>query len=422
MAKMKIKPKKNIFRKKRTKFKTVKLKKKKKLKIKRLIKIANKTRGKLKKKKKIKIVQKKRIAGRTYVKQKKMESLINKGKQRGFLTLAEIFYFFPGAKKDKKKSRYLYNKFQKQGIEIIKKPREFLEIKEKEHKPSIGLPKERLDPIQSYLKDIDRASLISAEKEKELAKRIEKGDTRARFELIQANLRLVISIAKRYINSARTLTLADLIQEGNIGLSKAVDKFDWRRNYKFSTYGSWWITQAITRAMADQSRTIRIPVHMVENILKYNKVKQRLLRELDRKPVLEEIAAEMEISMNKARYLTKVLEIYKRMVSLEKPIGEKGDTVLGDFIEDKKEIAPFLKAARLFLREKIKEVLRDMTLREQRIIAMRFGLKDGVTYTLEEVGKEFGITRERIRQIEAKVLEKIRKHDKVGQLEEYITS
>ncbi len=274
-----------------------------------------------------------------------------------------------------------------------------------------------INATQAYLKEVSKIPLLTAKEEIKLAKQIEKGDILAKIKLIQANLKLVVSIAKKYVTGS--LTLLDLIQEGNIGLSKAVEKFDWRKNFRFSTYASWWITQAITRALADQSRTIRIPVHIVENILKYNKTKQKLLSELGRKPLIEEIAAEMEIDVDKANYLAKILKIYKNIISLEIPIGEEGDSVLSDILEDKKQALPLLMTARTFLKEKIKNILSDLTPREQKIIEMRFGLNNGVNYTLEEVGKKFKITRERIRQIEAKALERIRKHKEIKELEEY---
>jgi len=324
-------------------------------------------------------------------------------------------FYFPEIERDIRGLEKLYEDLEKEGVEV-QEAREFLVIEEKGKKPA----KEaeiRIDPVQMYLKEIGKVPFVTAAEEKELAKRIEKGDEEAKNKLMKANLRLVVSIAKRYVGRSPNLTLLDLIQEGNIGLRRAVEKFDWRRGYKFSTYATWWIRQAVTRALADQARTIRIPVHMVETISKYAQVRRRLLQDLGREPLTEEIAAEMGIEVDKVRHIQKIAQ---ETVSLETPVGEdEEDSVLAEFIEDEKVVAPSVEAARTLLRERLKEILVDLTPREQKILAMRFGLEDGVTHTLEEVGQEFGVTRERIRQIEAKSLEKIREHQSLNKLKGY---
>lgn len=344
----------------------------------------------------------------------KLHSLFNKGRERGFVTFSEILYFFPDVEKDIVGLEKLYQDLEREGIEI-KEAKEFLKplgLEGKKEKTT----EERLDPVQMYLKEIGKIPPLTAEEEKKLAKRIEKGDEEAKRQLARANLRLVVSIAKKYIWKSSNLTLLDLIQEGNLGLFRAVEKFDWRKGYKFSTYATWWIRQAITRALADQIRTIRIPVHMVELISKYTQVKRRLLQDLGREPLPEEIAAEMGLEVAKIHHIMKVAQ---ETISLETPIGEEEDSILAEFIEDEKVTAPSLEAARALLKERLKEILVDLTPREQKILAMRFGLEDGVTHTLEEVGKEFNVTRERIRQIEAKALEKIRTHRVLERLKDY---
>ena len=345
----------------------------------------------------------------------KVQELKDKGKKRGFITYSEILYYFPSIENDIKGLEKLFEDFEKEGIEI-KESRELLSLDE-ETKKKGGEGEARIDPVQMYLKEIGQISFVTAAEEKELAKRIEKGDGEAKNKLMKANLRLVVSIAKRYVGRSPNLTLLDLIQEGNIGLRRAVEKFDWRRGYKFSTYATWWIRQAITRALADQARTIRIPVHMVETISKYTQVRRRLLQDLGREPLPEEIAAEMGIEVEKVHH---IMKISQETVSLETPVGDdEEDSVLAEFIEDEKSAPPSLEAARKLLRERLKDILVDLTPREQKILAMRFGLDDGVTHTLEEVGKEFGVTRERIRQIEAKSLERIREHKSLKKLKGY---
>ncbi len=387
-----------------------KLKKKPSLPKKRKVK---KERRRIKRKKKI---VKKRMRKKKVLLPEKLQDLIEKGKQRGFVTISEILHFFPEIEKNIQGLENLYENLEKEGIGV-KEAKEFLEL---EKVPEKALKKRslklRLDPIQMYLKEIGKVSFLTAEEEKRLAKKIEKGDEEARKKLARANLRLVVSIAKRYIGRSPNLTLLDLIQEGNLGLFRAVEKFDWRRGYKFSTYATWWIRQAITRALADQSRTIRIPVHMVETMSKYSKARRRILQDLGREPLPEEIAAEMGITVDKVHH---IMKISQETVSLETPIGNEKDSFLVEFIEDEKVIPPSLEAARNLLRERLKEVLVDLTPREQKILSMRFGLENGITHTLEEVGQEFGVTRERIRQIEAKSLERIREHRKLKKLKGY---
>ena len=271
------------------------------------------------------------------------------------------------------------------------------------------------DPVRMYLKEIGKVPLLSAEEEIELAKRMELGDQEAKKRLAEANLRLVVSIAKRYVG--RGMLFLDLIQEGNLGLIKAVEKFDYRKGYKFSTYATWWIRQAITRAIADQARTIRIPVHMVETINKLIRVSRQLLQELGREPTPEEIAAEMNMPVERVR---EILKIYQEPVSLETPIGEEEDSHLGDFIQDDNVPVPADAAAFTLLKEQLEEVLGTLTEREQKVLTLRFGLEDGRARTLEEVGKEFNVTRERIRQIEAKALRKLRHPSRSRKLKDYL--
>jgi len=271
------------------------------------------------------------------------------------------------------------------------------------------------DPVRMYLKEIGRVPLLSAVEEIELAQGVEQGDEEAKRRLAEANLRLVVSIARRYVG--RGMVFLDLIQEGNMGLIKAVEKFDYSKGFKFSTYATWWIRQAITRAIADQARTIRIPVHMVETINKLIRVSRQLLQEIGREPTPEEIAAEMEISPEKVR---EIMKIAQEPVSLETPIGEENDSNLGDFIEDHEALAPADAAAFELLREQLEEVLDTLTEREENVLRLRFGMDDGRSRTLEEVGKEFGVTRERIRQIEAKALRKLRHPSRSKRLKDFM--
>jgi len=352
-----------------------------------------------------------------------IQNLISRTKGRGFLTEQEIINAIPRIEEDIEGLEELYERLKTAHVKVLEK-RDYIDSldEEKEEKPKKKLKKllsdlDDVDSVQMYLKEIGKTNLLSSLEEVELAKRIEKGDEEARERLIKSNLRLVVSIAKRYVGRSPNLTLLDLIQEGNIGLFRAADKFDYHRGYKFSTYATWWIRQAITRALADQSRTIRIPVHMVETISKYTQVKRRLLQDLGREPMPEEIAAEMGVEVEKVRYIQKISQ---DTVSLESPVGEdEEDSTLGEFIEDEKTITPSQSAARRLLRDWLVEILDDLSPRERKILDMRFGLGDGITHTLEEVGKEFRVTRERIRQIEAKALQKIREHHKLGKLREY---
>ncbi len=356
-----------------------------------------------------------------------IQGLIRKGRDRGFITLAEISRAIPKIERDIEGLERLYKELEKARIQIVERS-EFLkaptktieEPQKKRGRKKVDIFDDeilKIDSVQMYLKEIGRYPLITGEEEMELAKRIERGDERAREKLTRSNLRLVVSIAKRYIGRSSNLGLLDLIQEGNIGLFKAVEKFDYRKGYKFSTYATWWIRQAITRALADQARTIRIPVHMVETISKYTQVKRRLLQDLGREPMAEEIAAEMGIDLDKVHH---IMKISQETVSLEAPVGEdEEDSTLGEFIEDDKIVLPSISAARALLKDRLGDILDDLTPREKKILDMRFGLTDGITHTLEEVGKEFGVTRERIRQIEAKALDKIRLHNKLKRLEGY---
>jgi len=353
--------------------------------------------------------------------------LLGRGRERGFVTYSEILHYFPSIEDDVLLLEDLYERFEREHIEVLE-AREFIaDAKEKlpkkqtagrrSREESMDFDQLSQDSVQMYLREIGRISLISADEEKDLARKIEKGDDEARRRLTQANLRLVVSIAKRYVGRSPHLTLLDLIQEGNIGLFKAVEKFDYRRGYKFSTYATWWIRQAITRALADQARTIRIPVHMVETISKYQQVKRRLLQDLGREPLPEELAAEMGIELDKVNYIEKISQ---ETVSLEMPIGEDDeDSEFGDFIRDEKTLSPDQLAARRLLRDQLASVIQELTPREQKILSMRFGMEDGITHTLEEVGREFGVTRERIRQIEAKSLERIRHHGMARKFQEY---
>jgi RNA polymerase primary sigma factor len=364
-----------------------------------------------------------------------VQELLKKGRQAGFVTEEEILQAMPDVEEEIEGLEAIYEELSRQGIRVednisdlvpYELPEDLLPTPKRKRKKEEQKPlyRENLvdisnisnDSVQMYLREIGKVPLLKPEEEIELAKRIEKGDEEARKRLAEANLRLVVSIAKKY-TGRKNLSLLDLIQEGNLGLFRAVDKFDYRKGYKFSTYGTWWIRQAITRALADQSRTIRIPVHMVETINKFTQVQRRLLQDLGRDPMPEEIASEMKIPVEKVRH---IMRVSQETVSIDASVGDdEEDSTLGDFIEDEEATTPEQMASRQLLSEHVREVLKELTPREQKILEMRFGLKDGVHHTLEEVGKEFDVTRERIRQIEAKALEKIRAHKAIRKLKEY---
>ncbi len=350
-----------------------------------------------------------------------IKELIERGRPRGFVTDNEILYYFPKIEDNVELLDEIYDRLEKAGIKVIETSALIDFSKDgsgagadANFDDSMAFEGDVPDAVQMYLKEIGKTPLLNKEEERELAKRAEKGDEEARQRLMKANLRLVVSIAKRYVNRTPHLSILDLIQEGNIGLSRAVEKFDYRRGFKFSTYATWWIRQAITRALADQSRTVRIPVHMVETISKYTQVRRQLIQELGRDPLAEEIAAEMGIDVDKVRHIQKISQ---EVLSIETPIGDEEDSTLSDFIPDERNATPSQLTARAMLRDLIREIMIDLTEREQQILKMRFGLDDGISHTLEEVGKAFGVTRERIRQIEAKALEKIREHNKAAALE-----
>ncbi|MBA2878935.1 RNA polymerase sigma factor RpoD [Anoxybacillus ayderensis] len=355
------------------------------------------------------------------------EQLVELGKKRGVLTYEEIAERLSAFDLDSDQMDEYYEYLNEQGIEVVGESDldeadlddpDFDDLKDEEfdlNDLSVPPGVKINDPVRMYLKEIGRVPLLSAEEEIELAKRIEQGDEEAKRRLAEANLRLVVSIAKRYVG--RGMLFLDLIQEGNMGLIKAVEKFDYRKGYKFSTYATWWIRQAITRAIADQARTIRIPVHMVETINKLIRVQRQLLQDLGREPSPEEIAEEMDLTPEKVR---EILKIAQEPVSLETPIGEEDDSHLGDFIEDQDATSPAEHAAYELLKEQLEDVLDTLTDREENVLRLRFGLDDGRTRTLEEVGKVFGVTRERIRQIEAKALRKLRHPSRSKRLKDFL--
>lgn len=366
-----------------------------------------------------------------------VQALIQKGKKKGSLTYREIMDALQGIELSADQIDDIYQQLGRMGIDVVPEPGE-VEIEilngvkadedddiiedsdddvEEEAEVDLSVPEGVGidDPVRMYLKEIGRVPLLSADEEIELAKRMEDGDEEAKRRLAEANLRLVVSIAKRYVG--RGMLFLDLIQEGNLGLIKAVEKFDYVKGFKFSTYATWWIRQAITRAIADQARTIRIPVHMVETINKLIRVSRQLLQELGREPAPEEIAKIMDIPVERVR---EIMKIAQEPVSLETPIGEEEDSHLGDFIPDEDAPAPAEAASFILLKEQLEEVLETLTPREEKVLRLRFGLDDGRTRTLEEVGQEFGVTRERIRQIEAKALRKLRHPSRSKKLKDYL--
>ncbi|MCH7492427.1 sigma-70 family RNA polymerase sigma factor [Patescibacteria group bacterium] len=364
-----------------------------------------------------------------------LNKLFTKAHSRGFVTETELLYTFSELEEYVLAYEDFLDRLESSGIQVVEDTGSILDPKKEEEPPPVTkgkkgkktrkktIDKRRLDlsdisndSIQMYLREIGKVSLLTGEEEMQLAKRKEKGDVEAQRKLVEANLRLVVSIAKKF--TGRSLSLLDLIQEGNIGLFRAVEKFDYRKGYKFSTYATWWIRQAITRSLADQSRTIRIPVHMVETINRFTQVERQLIQDLGREPLSEEIAAEMGEPLEKIHH---IIKISQDTVSLETSVGDSDDedSVLGDFIEDVKTISPDRVAALQLLSDHVKDIIRELSPREQKILEMRFGLTDSISHTLEEVGQEFGVTRERIRQIEAKALEKIEEHTGMRKLKDY---
>ncbi len=350
------------------------------------------------------------------VKIDEVQELVNKGKKDGQLTYKEIMDKLEDIDLNSDDIDRIYDVFNERNIDIVEES-EFDKNEKDSDDNEVSIPRGEgvEDPVRMYLKEIGRIDLLNADEEVELARKMEEGDEKAKQRLVESNLRLVVSIAKKYVG--RGMLFLDLIQEGNMGLMKAVEKFDYTKGYKFSTYATWWIRQAITRAIADQARTIRIPVHMVETINKLIRVSRQLLQEKGREPTIEEIGEEMDISESKVR---EVMKISQEPVSLETPIGDEEDSQLGDFIEDEDSPSPASITTYLLLQEKLQQVLESLTDREKRVLELRFGMEDGRPRTLEEVGREFNVTRERIRQIEAKALRKLRHPSRSKKLKDYL--
>ncbi|MDD6763263.1 MAG: RNA polymerase sigma factor RpoD [Clostridiales bacterium] len=355
------------------------------------------------------IVEKKRIVKR---------ELLERGKKRGYLTYKEIADALDEFEVTAEEMEKTYDRFESEKVELVEEFKEMEEIEvTKEELEDLSVPEgiNIDDHVKMYLKEIGKVNLLSADEETELARKMSEGDEEAKKKLAEANLRLVVSIAKRYVG--RGMLFLDLIQEGNLGLIRAVDKFDYTKGYKFSTYATWWIRQAITRAIADQARTIRIPVHMVETINKLVRVQRQLVQELGREPSHEELAKGLNMSVEKVREISKISQ---EPVSLETPIGEEEDSHLGDFIKDDDAPAPDDSASYVLLKEQLDDVLQTLTKRESKVLQLRFGLIDGTPHTLEEVGREFKVTRERIRQIEAKALRKLRHPSRSKKLKDFL--
>ena len=350
-----------------------------------------------------------------------LNDLIRKGKSRGYVTTNEVLEAFPDAEDHLEELDKLYNQLLDKGIEVLeaRDAEDETESKLSLHEQLDALAKKvrkrASDPVRMYLTEIGKVSLLTKEEEIQLAKRVEQGDDAAVEKLIRSNLRLVVSIAKKYLG--RNLSMLDLIQEGNMGLMKAVKKYDWRRGFKFSTYATWWIRQAITRAIADQARTIRVPVHMIETINKFHRISRQLAQELGREPEPEEVAKKMDLDPEKGR---EILKIAQEPTSLQKKVGEDDDSELADFIEDEMVASPDEAASAELLKEQMREVLESLTPRERKVLELRFGLEDGRGRTLEEVGRDFGVTRERIRQIEAKALRKLKHPTRAHKLKDYL--
>ncbi len=344
--------------------------------------------------------------------------LLERGKKRGYLTYKEIADALEEFELTAEEMEKTYDRFESEKVELVEEFKEMEEIEvTKEELEDLSVPEgiNIDDHVKMYLKEIGKVNLLTAEEETALAKRMSEGDEEAKKKLAEANLRLVVSIAKRYVG--RGMLFLDLIQEGNLGLIRAVDKFDYTKGYKFSTYATWWIRQAITRAIADQARTIRIPVHMVETINKLVRVQRQLVQELGREPSHEELAKGLNMSVEKVREISKISQ---EPVSLETPIGEEEDSHLGDFIKDDDAPAPDDSASYVLLKEQLDDVLQTLTKRESKVLQLRFGLIDGTPHTLEEVGREFKVTRERIRQIEAKALRKLRHPSRSKKLKDFL--
>jgi RNA polymerase primary sigma factor len=352
-----------------------------------------------------------------------VEDLIREGKENGFISQDDILYLFPKPEEHIPEIDALYSVLIDAGVDVFettsqdteKEAGKSIEELEKEIEALVSAGTDSVsDPVRMYLKEIGRIPLLTFEDEISLAKRYEKGDPKAKKKLIESNLRLVVSIAKKYIG--RGMSLLDLIQEGNQGLIRAVEKYDWRKGYKFSTYATWWIRQAITRAIADQARTIRIPVHMVETINRFSRISRRLMQDLGREPTPEEIAKAMEVDVTKVR---EIMKVSQEPTSLETPVGDEEDSHLGDFISDPGP-SPYDQTSKQLLKEHMEEVLTTLSDREKKVLILRFGLEDGKPRTLEEVGAMFGVTRERIRQIEAKALRKLRHPSRSKKLKDYL--